>query len=498
MHDHQDEIRRQSRNLGRKDTLLLAVFVSSYLLSTFWISSGRELWYDEFYAHYIGGLSSFTDIWRALSSGADNHPPLNYWLTHLSYSLFGPSFLTLRLHSTLAVCGGLILLYLSVKKITGSSLASTLAFLIPLTTPLYYYGYEARGYALLFFLSTLLYYSWVLHLHGRRGALLLIAGSAILLPYAHFYGVLSIAPLVIDELLFLFRERRIISKPLLVVLGATALSVLSLLPIILSAKQYATQYFWHPAYFKPLFEEVYNGLFPSIGFVAAITALLALCPVFRVRHEKEEVEPRDQRALFCAVVFLTLPLFQFVLARFVTKAFYFRYALPTLIAVGIVPPCILAYHRARPLILALLFVLSPVAAYNIRSSFNTPHRFIAGSSDTKELARAASVEALQSGGPVVVNGFELPALYEGVDRRVKGRVVFVLDEEKDLTPNPPAMRGLSQVSGIKIISLKDAVGTKDRLILVNPPSWLTEALRKAGKVVELRWSSNEDYIFSSY
>src|SRR5437588_6535199 len=57
----------------------------------------KLLWDDEFFTLYISRAGSMRGILDALATGADQHPPPFYYLTHLITALFGTSHLTVRL-----------------------------------------------------------------------------------------------------------------------------------------------------------------------------------------------------------------------------------------------------------------------------------------------------------------------------------------------------------------------------------------------------------------
>ena len=83
--------------IEKKRVWFLAGFSILYLAVTGLLASQKPLWNDELYTLYIARLPSMTDVWDALSTGAEQLPPFFYVLTRASLALFGTNELSLRL-----------------------------------------------------------------------------------------------------------------------------------------------------------------------------------------------------------------------------------------------------------------------------------------------------------------------------------------------------------------------------------------------------------------
>ena len=134
------------RRAAASRAIVYAVFTVIYLVPTLWLAKYKLMWDDEFFTLYLsrGGWQS---ILAGLATGADQHPPPFYYLTHLLFQLFGMSHITLRLP---AIAGFWILcvcLYEIVRRLT-IPMWGVVAMLLPLSTQIYYYATEARGYGL--------------------------------------------------------------------------------------------------------------------------------------------------------------------------------------------------------------------------------------------------------------------------------------------------------------------------------------------------------------
>src|ERR1700753_1394576 len=69
--------------------LAWAVFTVLYLIPTVYLARLKLFWDDEFFTLYLSQTPSWHDLLRALATGADQHPPSFYYLTHLVTTVFG-------------------------------------------------------------------------------------------------------------------------------------------------------------------------------------------------------------------------------------------------------------------------------------------------------------------------------------------------------------------------------------------------------------------------
>src|ERR1019366_5329706 len=153
---------------------LVAVAIAAVLVVVSGASSAlhRPLWLDEIFTQLIA--QSPRGVLRALRSGADFQPPLDYLLVRLSDRLTPPgSALTARLPSLVAIAGSVCLLgtMLRMRLSTAAALAGALALAAhPLAIS---FAAEARPYALWIFTTALT--AWCLSLNRRGAALVGVA-----------------------------------------------------------------------------------------------------------------------------------------------------------------------------------------------------------------------------------------------------------------------------------------------------------------------------------
>jgi uncharacterized membrane protein len=122
-------------------------FAIAYTIPNIWLARHKLMWDDEFFTFYLSKTASWGDLWRALSTGADQHPPSFYYLTHVIFKVAGTSHLTLRLTALLGFALSCLCLYEIARQVMGRRWGLP-AMLLPLTTPALYYATEARGYGL--------------------------------------------------------------------------------------------------------------------------------------------------------------------------------------------------------------------------------------------------------------------------------------------------------------------------------------------------------------
>ena len=180
----------------------LLVFFLTFLSIAVITAKRKLLWDDEFFTLYISRPDSMSGILDALKTGADQHPPLFYYLTHQVTSLLGTSHLTVRAlpmagYALMCVC----LFFLLYRR--TSVLWAFLGMTLPLVSSAFYYATEARGYGLVLGFCALALLSWqrVTHLSAKRGYWLFTLFVACAMAVSsHYYAVLFVFALGIGEL----------------------------------------------------------------------------------------------------------------------------------------------------------------------------------------------------------------------------------------------------------------------------------------------------------
>jgi mannosyltransferase len=154
----------------------------------------QSLWTDEIFSLIITDPTlTFREFWDRLL--ADTHPPIYYLLLRRSSSIFGQSELAARgpsaVFGVLTLCAAAILPGLSMSR------SARLAFplLIAASPGAAWYDREARSYALLLLLSTVITVACLRLLRSRpdedrkaRGAIVMLTVAAVLASFTHYFG----------------------------------------------------------------------------------------------------------------------------------------------------------------------------------------------------------------------------------------------------------------------------------------------------------------------
>lgn len=296
------------------------------------------MWNDELFTFYIARLPSVSDIWSALSTGADQIPPFFHMLTRASFSLLGVNHLSIRLPEMLGFWLMSLCLFQFVSK-RSSALYGFAAMLFPLITTAYDYAYEARPYGLVLGFGALSLLCWQSAAEGycRKLSLLGLAVSFAAALSSHYYAVLLLFPLAVGEAVRSLSQRRL-DWSIWVALGLAMTPLLLFLPLLEQAKTYST-HFWSQAYWKSIPESYYFLLIPAVFPLVAILLLSALDAALhplgpgRRNHEVRLTPPIHEIA--AAFGFVAIPVVAVILAKLVTSAFTYRYALPSVIGFSI-------------------------------------------------------------------------------------------------------------------------------------------------------------------
>ena len=308
-----------------------ALFISAAAIrATF-----RALWYDELFTYYVARLSGYREIWDALARGADNHPPLDYWMRHFAISAFGESHLAIRLPSLIgfAIALGCVFRIVSVH---AGPVSGLLAFVLPFSSVAAAYSYEGRAYAWVLACGGLSLVFWQAAVRADRRAAYLIGLGLTLATgvMLHYYAVLLAFPVAVAELVRTMQGRRVDVPVWLAIAGGTGLALAILTPFIQGARQYADN-FWTPVTVTAMLD-IYPQLFDRL--LIPLTVFLALFALLAAVATHRAYAPAVSPALpeiGAGITLLLFPAIIAVMAKTATGALHFRYALCTVLGVSI-------------------------------------------------------------------------------------------------------------------------------------------------------------------
>jgi hypothetical protein len=289
----------------------------------------KPLTNDEIYSFAVARLPHYGSIWHALASGADNHPPLDYWLRHFSMSIFGPTRIGLRFPSLLAVWAGILLLAQFLTRRLGHPTFGWAAGLLTLIVGGYQASLVTRGYALLvLFFALTLVGAWGIETGRRDGRYLIflllgLVGAV----YSHYYGILYLLALIASSLTLRLTTGRPQKELVVLIATAVALSIplFSLLP---AASQFRTN-FWTPVTVTSalaLYPNLLSGAIPCLLTMAALAAISSV-------DSRPQERTLSVELIVLILSFAITPLFMLVLAKLAVGAFLPRYVLGAGVAI---------------------------------------------------------------------------------------------------------------------------------------------------------------------
>ena len=266
-------VTRWLRRAASSRPLVYAVFSMLYLVPTIWLSRMKMFWDDEFFTLYISRTTGWHSLLQALATGADQHPPPFYYLTHWITQIFGTSHVTLRAPAIVGFGVFCICLYGNLSGPLVTPMWGVVAMLFPLSTKMYYYACEARGYGMVTAFVALAVLSWLkVTEDDRRKIFLPLLGISLMgAVSSHYYAGLAVVSLAAGEIVR-STVRRKIDYPVWIAFACTLLPVLVFLPTIRSAQGYSAHFWAIPVWSDAILfypTELGLGVFPLLGLLVA-------------------------------------------------------------------------------------------------------------------------------------------------------------------------------------------------------------------------------------
>lgn len=427
------------RRAAASRALVYAAFTVLYLVPTLWLARGKLFWDDEFYTLYLA-RAGWRSLLTALATGADQHPPPFYYLTHWVLQFFGMNHITLRLTAIVGFWILCVCLYEIVRWLTAP-MWGVVAMLFPLSTPIYYYASEGRGYGLVMGFAAMAVLAWFKATEPRRSAVFLplLAASLAGAVSSHYYAVLILIPLAAGELV---RTRTLgrIDVPVWIAFAFTFLPLVLFLPTILSARRYSAHFWAVPVWSDAISfysAELGLGLVPLIGFLTAglifgfgMRGWLAMNFMRGGRpgdslHERPPLTAWQATALY---LLAATPVAAMVMAKFVTHGFSPRYAICSVVGVATLAAYLLS--RAAPRALTAM-----AAAVLCLIMYGLEIRILRGEFVEEHVHLIDSVRALSGSGDAQIALMDLTVMHQlsfYATRELATRVNYVADPQKSV------------------------------------------------------------------
>jgi mannosyltransferase len=195
----------QSLTEEKKTNFLLFLILTFSLAMRLWKIDFQSLWLDEL--HTMN--ESDPDIrWKDMLfylKCCDQHPPLYFVLSRISFELFGHTALSARLIAVVAGTTSVWAMFLLGKEILNKNLGLIAAALTAVNYYNLYYSQEARGYILAFLFAALSFLFFIRLLKNKTiKNSILYAVFTLLLLFSHYYSLFVLASQIVLIILFFF------------------------------------------------------------------------------------------------------------------------------------------------------------------------------------------------------------------------------------------------------------------------------------------------------
>lgn len=399
----------------------------------------KPFWYDELFTFYMSRLPSTASIWAALRDGADLCPPLLFLATRTAQKLFGDGLIATRFPAMLGFLTMLLCMYRFVAVRCGTVYGFA-AMLFTVLSGAYGYAYEARAYGMVLGFCGLSLIAWQAAADGRARrwtlpALFLSLTAALM---THCYAVLILIPFGVGELVRSWSRKRI-DWPVWLALGAASVSVVSYVPLLAASRTVSMD--------NVIFRPSLRVIADSYALVAAPLAWPVIAGlVILMLAQQESGAPQPANAprsmplyeLALAVAFTLVPLYAYLIAKFISHVFMSRYGLTAVIGFSILLPWFARRSvRGNPvpgLALTMLFAGWFVSGFVIWMANAVPSKVAAAPNQTAPAhSYELTPEAVEPGLPfVAANGlFFLEADHYGSSAFVS-RLFYLMDREAAL------------------------------------------------------------------
>ena len=462
----------------RREAIVLVIILGAIASVLMVTATWRPLWYDELFSYYVATLDGLRPVTSALLAGADNGPPVDYWLRHLSMRVFGETAFGFRLPSIVAFLVTVLCLWAFLRK-SISPVPAAAAILFFCTTRSVGYATEGRSYAMLLAFGALSLLAWQRAVEKPSRARLTILGTVLALGYlSHLYGFLLAMPIVAAELTRWWRRPKD-ARPILKCALISLLALILLIPFARHALEMRS-HFWAGRFglSAPVtaYREMLGGmLIPAFGLCLTTLVLVGL----RVRRAPHDDISRAE--VVAATASALTPFAVFALAQLYTNAMSSRYAIESTIGIAILigfsAHLISRRYRVVPAVLALIFAVAAVGT--LEQTFEK----------TRVAAHSPELNAFveKSQGSIFVKSPRVfLECYHFLPAEQKEKLVFLVDRETarqymGYDNDDIAIPKLASIVPLRTDSLNDFLAREaDFLVLSGTSRWFVNALKTKG------------------
>lgn len=419
----------------------VAILLVTAAVSLAW-SHYKLLSQDEIFVLQTGSVSSVRQLVHIQRTTPISLDPLVYHLlAHAAAKLFGSTAFALRLPSLLGFLLMQLCLFASVRRYSTER-AALVAMAFPALTATLFYSAEARPYGLLLGLCALMLICWqrVCEKNRTAGSLAALALVIALALNTHYFAILLLIPLYAAEFVRTVRLRKLDLAMAGAMVAGTACFALTL-PFQHAASEFRLHYYNAGTLSVRAISQAYRSLLMdytqlspavqrSIAFAFVSLAVMFVVAGYAVLQRR--VLPAGDMVFVVGLI--ALPLFGFLLGRFVTHSFEVRYVLCAIVGISVAVGLMFAPLLQRSVlpVAAVLCVAVAVTGWlRVRHEMRTSWVVLAGLRVPSEVK--AAVLASPTGRLYVqdMGHFDVASLYEP-DPELRARLALVYSRENEI------------------------------------------------------------------
>jgi hypothetical protein len=383
--------------MSRSEVYLLCCSLLSLLASCILWSSHKQAWMDEIFTWKEASDPSLWHLYYAIQHGADGGQPFFYTTAWLWVRAFGTGVLTLRLYSCIALCGALLLIWKTIRRVYGMwATAFGVLFFFGTSGTLLDQNVEARFYGLYILAVAItvdLYVRFVARSEPTRLLLMLACVSQAVLVLTHVLGLVYSGLILLALILFDAARGRLRYR-IYFSYAAGWLALLVWVPAIRASMAVGKPHGWIGMPTVTDLRTVYlfgdslqwlrlfkrnslEVLFQLVSHAAELIIYVPLVVVFFLglrqisKRGRQALSDPKGALLLLAYMLLSVPAVLFVLSLLIAPVLVSRYVLPSGIGLAIVlatsadalgsdSPAPSRLSRAMWAAIVLLLIVSPM------------------------------------------------------------------------------------------------------------------------------------------
>lgn len=407
---------------------LVVGFLTVFYILAILIPANLILWHDELYTFYIARSGSWHEFIESIRQ-LDLNPPLIYLLTGLSQRVFGNAPYATRLPEIVAFyLMSMGCLYFVARR--SGWLWGAFTVLLIWYGPCLYFATQARPYALLMAFFTLTLLSWDRAVQSNSSRRLALAGVAIGctgMMMSHVFGIFSIGPFILAEMVRWYRSRHAdwaLWACVLLPLGlvGTYVPLMNQFDVVAFPTQYQAGPRKVVSYF---YKWAYLNICP--GLLAALLAALASSRGVKEAEGGRSAFSSAHIALF--VGFLLPPLLINAVLMRTHGAFWDRYCITSGVAIYVALGLFLSYKFGASRFTALTSTVV-IGGLLVGSNIIAPYM---DQQARKRVVPKINFATFRSDLPfVAASGLTFVEMDHNESEKFKGRLYYLTDRESAL------------------------------------------------------------------